>query len=140
MAFAMHEHVACPPEKAFDLMADARNEAKWNSQVSSSELLSGEPVGPGSRFRTVNRREPYDATITEYDRPNRLGFEVSGKRMDISATFTFAEADGGTELDGSFDFRPKGLVKVMFPLLAPMIRRDLPKQAASFKALCERQG
>jgi hypothetical protein len=60
--------------------------------------------------------------------------------MDISATFTFAEADGGTELDGSFDFRTKGLVKVMFPLLAPMIRRDLPKQAASFKALCERQG
>jgi len=27
---------------------------------------------------------------------------------------------------------------VVFPLLAPVIRRDVPKQHASLKALCER--
>jgi hypothetical protein len=27
---------------------------------------------------------------------------------------------------------------VLFPLLAPVIRRDVPKQYASLKALCER--
>ena len=28
-------------------------------------------------------------------------------------------------------------VELLFPLLAPVIRRDVPKQYASFKALCE---
>ena len=28
--------IAAPIERVFDLMADARNEAQWNSQVSSS--------------------------------------------------------------------------------------------------------
>ena len=31
-----------------------------------------------------------------------------------------------------------GALKVLIPLLAPVIRRDVPKQYASFKALCER--
>ena len=43
----------------------------------------------------------------------------------------------GTELASDFDFRPSGALKVLFPLLAPVIRRDVPEQYASFKALCE---
>jgi len=44
----------------------------------------------------------------------------------------------GTELESDFDFRPRGALKVLFPLLAPVIRRDVPKQYASLKAVCER--
>jgi Polyketide cyclase / dehydrase and lipid transport len=105
--------------------------------VTRSELVSDEPVGPGSRFVTVNRGQEYDATITTYEPPERLGFEVTGKQMEITATFTFAAVDGGTELTGRFDFRPKGVMKLIFPLVRPMIRRDLPKQSAGFKTLCE---
>jgi hypothetical protein len=44
----------------------------------------------------------------------------------------------GTELESDFDFRPQGALMVLFPLLGPVIRRDVPKQYASLKALCER--
>jgi hypothetical protein len=44
----------------------------------------------------------------------------------------------GTELKSDFDFRPKGALKVLFSLLAPVIRRDVPKQYVSLKRLCER--
>ena len=47
-------------------------------------------------------------------------------------------AGEGTDPDSAFDFRPSGVLKVVFPLLAPVIRRDVPKQHASLKALCER--
>ena len=100
--------IACPPEKVFDMLADLRKDTQWNSRVSRAELQSAESIGEGSRFVIVNGGSEYDVTID------------------------------GTELESDFDFRPKGALKVLFPLLAPVIRRDVPKQYASFKALCER--
>jgi len=57
----MSFHVACPAEQAFDLMADARNEVRWNLRVSRSELVSGDLIGAGSRFLTVNRGQECEA-------------------------------------------------------------------------------
>jgi hypothetical protein len=76
-------------------------------------------------------------TITGYDRPSRLVFEASGK-PDLTIACTLTPTGEGTELESDFDFRPKGALKVVFPVLAPVIRRDVPKQYASLKALCER--
>jgi hypothetical protein len=119
-------------------MADARNEPQWNSQVSTSELLSGEPIGQGSQFETTNRGQKYQATITTYERPTRLVFDVTGKTMDIRAAFDFAAAAGGTKNHAEFDFTPKGFVKILFPLMKPLIKKDLPKQAQSFVTFVEK--
>jgi len=134
--FDVSKELPTSPEVAFDKMADARNEVRWNSKVSRSDLMSGEPVQRGARFQTVNRGQPYDAIITEFERPSRVSFEVTGKQMDITTTFTFAPGGPGTVLRGEFDFRPKGFLKVLFPLMRPMIRGDLPKQMGSFAEFC----
>ena len=118
-------------------MADARNEAAWNSQVSTSELLSPEPVGLGSEFRTVNRGQTYDATITEFTPAQAVTFAITGKSMDLTGTFRFAETTGGTQVDAEFDLRPKGFMKVIMPLMAPVVRKSFPKELARFKAFCE---
>ena len=128
--------IACPPEQVFDTLADLRNETQWNSRVSTAELQSAESIGPGSRFAIVNGGTPYDVTITTYDRPSRLVLEASGK-PDLTIAYTFTAIDDGTQLESDFDFRPSGALKLLFPLLAPVIRRDVPKQYASLKALCE---
>ena len=47
--------IGAPIGRVFDLMADSRNEPRWNSQVSTTELVSDEPVAQGSEFTTVNR-------------------------------------------------------------------------------------
>jgi uncharacterized membrane protein len=126
-----------PAEQVFDAMSDVRNEPTWNSQVSKSELVSDEPIGMGTRFRTVNRGQEYDGVITEYDRPQRLAFTVSGRAMTIQGSLAFADADGATRVTGTFVLDPKGFMKVMLPLLGGMIRKDFPQQFASFKAFCE---
>ena len=119
------------------MLADLRNDTQWNSRVSSAELRSAEPIGLGSRFAMVNGGSQYDVTITSYDRPSELVFEASGK-PDLTIAYTFTPTSDGTQLDSDFDFRPSGVLKLLFPLLAPVIRRDVPRQFASLKALCER--
>jgi uncharacterized protein YndB with AHSA1/START domain len=126
----------CPPEQVFDTLADLRNETQWNSRVSSAQLQSAEPIELGSRFEIVNGGTPYEVTITTYERPSRLVLEASGN-PDLTIAYTFALAGDGTQLDSDYDFRPRGALKVLFALLAPVIRRDVPKQQASLKALCE---
>lgn len=132
-------YIDCPRTTAFDLMADVRKVTEWNDDVSRAELTSGEPIGQGSQFIAVNRIQQQEITITTFDRPQRLDFDVSGKRMDVPTSFTFEESDGGTMLGMAFDARPKGLLKVLFPLLSPMMRRQLAKQHNNFKKLCESQ-
>lgn len=137
MRIATRTGIACPPEQVFDMVADMRNETQWSSRVSSAELRTGEPIELGSRFSIVNGGTPYEVTITTYDRPSRLVFEASGK-PDLTIAYTFKPTTEGTDLESDFDFRPRGVLRVLFPLLAPVIRRDVPKQYASLKALCER--
>jgi uncharacterized protein YndB with AHSA1/START domain len=134
--------IACPPEQLFDTLADLRNEPQWNSRVSTAELRntelrSTESIGQGSRFAIVNGGTPYDVTITTYDRASRLVLEASGK-PDLTIAYTFTPTGDGTQLESDFDFRPTGALKLVFALLGPVIRRDVGKQFASLKALCER--
>jgi hypothetical protein len=43
----------CAPTTAFDLLADVRNESRWNKAVSVAQLRSDGPIREGSRFLTV---------------------------------------------------------------------------------------
>jgi uncharacterized protein YndB with AHSA1/START domain len=140
VTFTTDSTIAAPAAEAFAAMADARNEPAWNGQVSRSELLSGEPIGQGSRFLTVNRGQEYEAVITTHRQPELLVFEVTGKQMDITATFRFSHDGAGSRLHGDFDFRPKGALRFAFPAMGPMIRRDLRKQSASFAAFASDRG
>lgn len=130
-------HIDCPPALAFDLMADVRHLTTWNDAASRAELITSEPIGNGSQFIAVNRGQEAETTIVTFDRPDRLEFDVLNKRLDVAATFNFAEQDGGTKLNITFVPRPKGVMSVLFPLLKPLIRRDLAKQHRGFKAFCE---
>ena len=132
-------HIDCPPATAFDLMADVRRITDWNEGASKAEMTSPEPIEKGSQFTTVNRGQEMRSTITRFDRPNRLDFSVNSKALDVTGVFRFTKADEGTALVIEFDPHPKGIMKALFPVLKPLIRRDLLKQHLKFKQFCESQ-
>jgi hypothetical protein len=138
MRIPARTEIACSPEQVFDTLSDLRNDARWNSRVTSAELRSPEPIGPGASFAIVNGGTAYDATLTTYDRPRRLVVDARGGNPDLTITYTLTPRGEGTDIESEFDFRPRGFLKALFPLLAPVIRRDVPKQFASLKAFCER--
>ncbi|GJM37712.1 MAG: hypothetical protein DHS20C19_10790 [Acidimicrobiales bacterium] len=139
MSFTEDLHIECPPATAFDVLADVRNELQWNDDVSAAELVTGEPIGQGSTF-TTDHGAPLgqiESTITVFDRPDRLEFAATSKRMDLGISFTLTESGSGTLVHGTFDPKPRGVMAVLFPLLRPMIRRGMAKQHQNLKALCE---
>jgi len=133
----LDENIKCPAATAFDPMADARNELRWNSGVSKVELTSGEPIGKGTRFRVADKRGQHDAAITAYERPGILSFAVNDPKMDVLINIEFSERDNITTMTSRFNAKGKGMMKFLLPLLVPLIRRDISKEHKKFVKLCE---
>jgi uncharacterized protein YndB with AHSA1/START domain len=129
-----------PVTTVFDQVADARNEAKWNSTLTDYQLVSQGPIGQGSVFTYKNRGNGYTSTLAVYNQPNSLAFDVHGKPMDIYATVTF-EAKGAatTELVATYTLTPKGAMKVMMLVFGPFLGKAFAKEFQNFKKFSEAQ-
>jgi hypothetical protein len=94
--------IDAPVEDVFDLVADERNEPKYNPRIVRAEKLDEGPVGRGARFvaepKGMGARGAMTIEIKEYDRPHRLHNVVRSSYMHIDEGLTLDPVDGGTWL------------------------------------------
>lgn len=110
-----------PPEAVFDIVADERNEPAYNPALISSQLLTGEPIGVGSRFKAVHSsgRGPLEMNVelTEYDAPRRLASVTHTSWADIEGAVTFQPEGASTRMTWSWNVQPKGFAKILTPFV-----------------------
>jgi uncharacterized protein YndB with AHSA1/START domain len=113
--------VAAPVEEVFDLVADERNEPRYNPRITRVEMLTPEPVGAGSRFRAVPRsvgpKGEMLLEIVAYDRPRRLHNVVRSTYLSVAGDLTFTPHDGGTRLRWDWDLQLSGRLRLLSPVL-----------------------
>ena len=140
MKIALTITVNQPAAVVFDHIADARNEAKWNTTLTDYKLTSQEPIGKGSTFSYNNRGNTFNSTLSQYDKPNALAFDAQGKPMDIHADVTFeALSPDATKVTAEYTFMPKGSMKILLPLFGPFLRKAFEKEFEHFKQFSESQ-
>ena len=140
MKITLQTTVNRPIDIVFDQIADARNEATWNSTLENYKLLTPEPIGKGSMFSYENRGNTFTSTLSEYDKPHHLAFQVQGKPMDIRAKVIFESVDANiTTVHAEYVFMPKGMMKIMLPLFAPFLKSAFDKEFENFKKFSESQ-
>jgi uncharacterized protein YndB with AHSA1/START domain len=117
--------IAAPRERVFDTVADTRNEPSFNTAITEVELLTPEPIGPGSRFRARMGSARMDmlVQVTEFDRPHRLGSLTISSMMGTSGTLTFTADTDATLMIWDWQVRPKGWFQALGPLVGPLGRR-----------------
>ncbi|MGF7228751.1 MAG: SRPBCC family protein [Candidatus Saccharibacteria bacterium] len=128
-----------PITTVFDQVADARNEAKWNSTLTDYQLVGQGPVGQGSVFTYKNRGNEFTSTLVTYNKPNSLVFDIHGKPMDIHASVTFEAAANVTKLVAEYNLMPKGGMKVMMLIFRPFLSKVFAKEFENFKKFSEAQ-
>lgn len=131
--------IAVPLERVFDAAADSRNEPLFNPAMTQVELLTPEPVGLGSRFRAhlgADRTEMI-VELTEFDRPHRLASRTTSSMMETSGSLTFTAETAATRLAWDWRVRPKGRLRLLSPLVAPLGRRMERRIWAALKARLE---
>jgi uncharacterized protein YndB with AHSA1/START domain len=133
-----------PVEEVFDFVADERNEPRYNPRMRRAELVTEGPIGVGTRFRaevvSAGRSVPLAIEFTGFDRPRRLASQTRMSSMDIQYTLTFEPVSKGTRMRWSGDLNPRGVLKVMSPLVAWMGGRQERRIWTGLKRLLEGQG
>ncbi|MDA8330292.1 MAG: SRPBCC family protein, partial [Candidatus Dormibacteraeota bacterium] len=108
--------------------ADERNEPRYNPQMLRAEQISSGPIGLGTRFRaetaSMGRTAEMTIEFTTFERPRQLASTIQMAAMDIQGTLTFDPVPEGTRMRWSWDVEPRGVFKLMTPLIARMGRRQ----------------
>lgn len=117
-----------PIDAVFDVVADQRNEPRYNPALLSAEMLTDEPIGVGSRFKAVHTsgRGTMVMTVelTDYDRPRRIASVTAASWADIRGAVTFEALGQATRMRWSWDVRPTGLAKLLIPVIGVVGRRQ----------------
>jgi hypothetical protein len=77
--------------------------------------------------------------IIDYERPRRLTDSIRLSTMDIRGGLTFDPVPGGTRMRWSWELMPRGVFKLMTPLVARLGPRQEQRIWASLKRVMEAQ-
>ena len=116
-----------PIDEVFDFVADARNEPKYNPQMTLAEMVTQGPIGLGSKFHSVMTGAlAADMTIefTEFDRPRRLGSTTHLSNMDIDGTLLFEPQGQSTKMKWLWNIEARGFLKLLRPIVRRMGERQ----------------
>ena len=115
------------PEEAFDYLSDFSTASEWDGNTVSSELISGDAKSVGAKYRVVTKFGGREMELTyetvELDRPNRVVLKSGNSSTEITDTMTFRPTATGTEVTYDANVAPKGLVKLMDPVLSLIFKR-----------------
>jgi hypothetical protein len=130
-----------PVESVFDFVADERNEPRYNPRMLTAQPLSDAPIGLGTRFRaelkTMRRTMPMTIEFIGFDRPRRLASATHSSMMTTVGALTFEPAPEGTRMRWSWDVQPRGLLRLMLPIVALIGRRQERTIWGNLKRLLE---
>jgi polyketide cyclase/dehydrase/lipid transport protein len=114
--------------EVFDFVADQRNEPKYNPDLLRSDKVTDGPIGVGTRFAAVHTSvgHPVDmiVEVTGYDRPRRFASRTTMAWTEIRGELTFDAAGAGTRMRWAWDVQPKGLSRLLTPVVSIVGRRQ----------------
>jgi hypothetical protein len=111
-----------PVDDVASYVIDSANDLSWIRALTSSDLLTGYPIGQGTRVRRVakmmRRSMPYTTEIVEFA-PRELVMHTVDGPFPMIVSYRFEEAEGGTRVS----VRNQGGKGLMFRLFSWLIGR-----------------
>jgi hypothetical protein len=140
--FEHDELVATTPDRAFALIDDLPQTAKWLPPCVSLEKIGSGPNAPGDTLKYVfsqgGRTKEMSGVITNRVPGARLHYTYTDSQFEVSVDLRVAAAPGGAMTTHIIDISPKSFIGRM---MSPLIRLGLKKQtrdaASNLKRLLE---
>ena len=133
--------IAAPTEKVFDYVTDVRREPEWNPQLREPEKLTPGPVGAGTRYRVRFGRGVGTAIIenSSFDRPRSWSGVSTARRMTVLFRGQVTPIPGGCQLAVHTELQPRGVLRMLSPLLRRVIWRSWEQDLRAIKTITERR-
>jgi uncharacterized protein YndB with AHSA1/START domain len=137
--------IAAPPDAVAAVLVDPELAPRWQRHLVRMEVVRGEAneVGSLARLHYEQRGRAYvmDDELLECEPNRRWRSRVSGNGMTALVETRLASAGSGTEVHLNWDGRPdRWLARLLFPLLARVVRRGVVGDLKALKRCVEHGG
>jgi uncharacterized membrane protein len=131
-----------PAGTVFAFVLDGANNPLWRPAVMDVQRVAGHTSGVGATFKQGlkgpgGRRIDGDYEIVDCQPNTVIAFQVIAGPARPKGTFRFEAAGGATRVTFALDFEPKGLAKLMEPMIARTMRDEVAT-LSNLKAYLER--
>lgn len=128
-----------PVAEVFDAVIDVGNFPRWNPTTKTARRLSqGEP-GNGTRFEL--EIQGFGKTVQElqdFQRNKSVKLVPHIKSLAGGHRFEFTAVENGTRVDHELEMTPKGLFRLMLPMMGILGRKNLRATAGALKSFLEK--
>ena len=116
------------PAEVFAFLSEGENDRRWRSGVLDIRRKSGH--GQGAIYEQgvkgpFGRRVPADYEVTSYEPDRRIGFRAIAGPVRPEGSYELTPADGGTRVTFALRAEPRGLAKLMSPMVARTMRSEV---------------
>jgi hypothetical protein len=132
------------PDEVFSYVADRSHDPEWIDSVVSAHRESASPLAVGSKLQATRRVGPrmvrYTEEMLELDPPRTWANRgYGGLPVTVLAKGRVEPLDDGkrSRLTISTQFQGHGIGKLLVPLLARRLARQLPRDEQKLKELLE---
>jgi uncharacterized membrane protein len=133
--------ISKPVSEVFAFVADHENLPKWTVGVRESQRLTPGPPATGSRYRVVGQllgrsiESNYEITAFDHDR----GFHgtMNSPMFSFSERYRFDPEGSDTRVSMSAGAQPHGIFRLLAPIMALGVRRQVKADHRRLKTLLE---
>ena len=116
------------PAEVFAFLSEGENDRRWRSGVLDIRRKSGQ--GRGAIYEQgvkgpFGRRVPADYEITSYEPDRRIAFRAIAGPVRPEGSYELTPAEGGTRVTFALRAEPRGLAKLMSPMVAKTMRSEV---------------
>jgi carbon monoxide dehydrogenase subunit G len=128
-----------PVEDVFDYLADPRNEPEWLPGARSVKQTSDGELGLGSAFvGEYDRAGRVELSIVEFERPSRVTFRARSRIVHFDDAVQLTAIEGGTRLVARMTAEPRGLMRLLAPVMGLTLRRQFSSNWDHLRQALER--
>jgi len=129
-----------PVEEVFDFLADARNEPRWLPGATGVVKISDGPIGLDTRFQGEYARiGTVRLDVIAFERPRQVTFRGQARTMAFDDAIALSPGPAGIILRAAMEAHPRGIMKVLSPLVGRVMRQQFAANWLQLKATLEQQ-
>ena len=132
------QFIGRPVDQVFNTVIDAGNYAAWNPTIMASRRLGEGEIGEGSRFEwKLKGFGKVIQELHEFKRNERVRIVPQIKSLSGGHRFLFTAQGESTRVDHELEMVPRGMFRLMAPMIARAGRRNLRDTAQALQAHLE---
>lgn len=139
--FKLTQSIDRPVEEVFNTVIHLEDFPKWSPQNPSARRISSGEIGEGSRFEMeIKGFGLVPQTLEEFQRNHRVRVVPHIKQIEGGHRFIFTDLGGKTRIDHEMEMTPKGVYRLMLPVMYLIGRRNLKLTVGALKKHLEARG